>query len=251
MSEIGGLETRIEVYAELGSTNSRLRTLAADGAPANTVVVARAQTAGRGRQGRSWHSPAGAGLYASILLRPGIEAARAHVLTLSAAVAVAEALSGLGVADVEIKWPNDVLSEGKKISGILTETSMIDGRIDSAVVGIGVNVRRAAVPDDLQDVATSLEHEGIDVEPPQVLTRILERLAVWRPGAGGVADPDIAARWLRLAPMANGAAVRVDDGIAPYDAVTEGIADDGRLRVRREDGRIELLAAADVTLRKS
>lgn len=249
VSEFGGRTTRIEVYAELDSTNTRLRELEAEGAAEDTVVVARSQAAGRGRLGRSWHSPAGSGLYASVLLKPEIAVTRGHLLTLAAAVSVAEALAGLGTPDVAIKWPNDVLARGRKICGILTETSLLEGRIDAAIVGIGVNVRRMAFPDDVADRATSLETEGVDVEPAQVLTRILERLAVWRPGAGGAADSAILARWEALAPMSMGAAVRVDDGNVAYDAVTDGIAEDGRLRVRREDGRTELLAAADVSLR--
>lgn len=251
VSEIGGRTTRIEVYAELGSTNTRLRERATEGAPEGTVVVARAQTAGRGRLGRSWNSPPDAGLYASVLERPGIEASRAHVLTLAAAVAVAEAISGFGVSRVEIKWPNDVLTGGRKIAGILTESSLLDGKIDSAVVGIGVNVRRAAVPEDLTDRATSLESEGVAVEPSQVLSRVLERLAVWRPRAESAGDEAILARWLDLAPMAIGAGVHVSDGAGSYDAVTEGITDDGRLRVRKSDGRLEILTAADVTLRRA
>lgn len=249
VSEIGGRQTRVEVYAELGSTNTRLRERAAEGAAEGTVIVARAQTAGRGRLGRTWNSPPDAGLYASILERPGIEASRSHVLTLAAAIAVAEAISGLGVTGVEIKWPNDVLANGRKISGILTESSLLDGRIDSAVVGIGVNVRRTAVPEDLIDRATSLENEGVVVEPSQVLTRVLERLAVWRPRAESAGDEAIVSRWLDFAPMAMGATVHVADGAGAYDAVTEGITDDGRLRVRKSDGLLEILTAADVTLR--
>lgn len=250
VSEIGGRTVRIEVYAELGSTNTRLRELASEGALENTVVVARSQTAGRGRLGRSWNSPPGAGLYASVLVRPGIEAHRAHVLTLAAAVAVAEALSGLGVAGVEIKWPNDVLAGGRKICGILTESSLVDGRIDTAIVGIGVNVKKAAIPEDLTDRATSLETEGVDVNPSQVLTRVLERLTVWRPRAESAGDEAIISRWLDLAPMAMGATVMVSDGSEQYEAVTEGITDDGRLLVKRQDGRSETLTAADVTLRR-
>lgn len=249
MSDIGGRTFRIEIYAELGSTNTLLRERAAEGAAENTVIVARAQTAGRGRHGRTWNSPSGAGLYASILERPDIEAARAHVLTLAAAVGVAEALSGLGVTKIEIKWPNDVLADGRKIAGILTESSLLDGRISAAIVGIGVNVRRAAVPDDLIDRATSIETEGINVEPSQVLTKVLERLAVWRPRSDSAGDEAIVSRWLDLAPMAIGRAIQVDDGTGAYDAVTEGITNDGRLMVRRSDGRAEVLAAADVTLR--
>lgn len=251
VSEFGGRTTRIEVYGELESTNTRLRELASAGAAEGTVVVARSQTAGRGRAGRVWHSPADAGLYASILLRPGIAAERGHLLTFAAAIAVAEGLGGLGVEGLAIKWPNDVLVRGRKICGILTETSLLDGRIDTAVVGIGINVRRAAIPEDLAGVATSLETEGVEVEPAQLLTRVLERLAVWRPGAEGrPADHEIVRRWMELAPMSRNAAIRVAGGNESFDGVTAGIGDDGRLLVRRADGRIERLASADVSVRE-
>lgn len=239
------------MYSELDSTNTRLRELAIAGAPDTTVVVARAQTAGRGRLGRSWHSPAGAGLYASVLLRTDLDASRAYLLTLAAAISVAESLAGLGVGGVAIKWPNDVLIRERKVSGILLESGLADGALEWAIVGIGVNVRNAAVPDELRDRATSLEDEGIDVEPPQVLTRVLERLAVWRPGDDGCDDAEIVARWLALAPMVTGTSVRVNDGTTPFEAMTDGLTEDGRLRVRRDDGRVELLSAADVTLNRS
>lgn len=127
----------------LDSTNAEALRRAVDGAPEGTVIVAEEQTAGRGRRGRSFFSPAGTGIYLSILVRPALPAERAHLLTCSAAVAVAEAIEACAGVDASIKWVNDVYCRGKKVAGILTEGSfdLEGGVLQHAVVGIGVNVR--------------------------------------------------------------------------------------------------------------
>lgn len=127
----------------LDSTNAEALRRAVDGAPEGTVIVAEEQTAGRGRRGRSFFSPAGTGIYLSILVRPALAAERAHLLTCSAAVAVAEAIEACAGVDASIKWVNDVYCRGKKVAGILTEGSfdLEGGVLQHAVVGIGVNVR--------------------------------------------------------------------------------------------------------------
>jgi len=246
---VPGLSGRIETYAELGSTNTRLRELASSGAPEGTVVVADAQTAGRGRHGRTWNSPAGAGLYASVLVRPDVAAGAAQMLTLAAAVAVAEALAELGVRDIEVKWPNDVLAGGRKVCGILTEAGLIGERVDAAIVGIGVNVLDEAVPEDLHDRATSLAGEGVRAEPMDVMLAVLARLGALRGALSDPADGRLLARWRELAPSASGRHVAVDDGKSTYDAVTDGVTPAGFLRVRCADGTVRELTAADVTLR--
>lgn len=131
------------VRKSLDSTNAEALRRAVDGAPEGTVIVAEEQTAGRGRRGRSFFSPAGTGIYLSILVRPALAAERAHLLTCSAAVAVAEAIEACAGVDASIKWVNDVYCRGKKVAGILTEGSfdLEGGVLQHAVVGIGVNVR--------------------------------------------------------------------------------------------------------------
>jgi BirA family biotin operon repressor/biotin-[acetyl-CoA-carboxylase] ligase len=238
----------VRVYRRLASTNATLRELAAAGASDGTVVAAGEQTAGRGRHGRSWSSPAGAGLYVSLLVRPRLEAREVQTLTFVAAVAVAETLEGLGVGGVEIKWPNDVLVRGRKVCGVLTEASFLDGRLDWAVVGIGVNLTAAAVPPDPLIAATSLEAEGVAATNIELLGLLLGPFGRWYETLAERGPADVVARWEALAPMARGAAVTVDDGREVYEAVTEGVTADGHLRVRRRDGEARDLAAADVTL---
>lgn len=128
------------VYDEVGSTNDVLRELIGDGLAADgTVVVSDSQTAGRGRLGRRWVSPAGRNLYLSALLSPEVSPRRSSVFTFLASCALVEVFSGYGV-DATIKWPNDILVNGKKISGVLTELGTSGGAIDYLVIGIGVNL---------------------------------------------------------------------------------------------------------------
>jgi len=249
MAERVGARWDVRVYRRLASTNTTLRELAVAGARDGTVVVADEQTAGRGRHGRSWHSPAGAGLYVSLLVRPRLDGREVQTLTLAAAVAVAETLGGLGVAGVEIKWPNDVLVRGRKVSGVLTEASFLEGRLDWAVVGIGVNLTDAAVPPDAATRATSLAAEGVATTNVGLLGLLLEPFGRWYVALLERGPAEVIARWEALAPMARGAAVTVDDGREVYEAVTEGVTPAGHLRVcRRVDGRVAELSAADVTL---
>ena len=145
----------------LDSTNAEALRRAVDGAPEGTVIVAEEQTAGRGRRGRSFFSPAGTGIYLSILVRPALAAERAHLLTCSAAVAVAEAIEACAGVDASIKWVNDVYCRRKKVAGILTEGSfdLEGGVLQHAVVGIGVNVRppHAGFPAEIAERAGAVQ----------------------------------------------------------------------------------------------
>ena len=164
--------------AEATSTNDVLRELAGQGAAEGTTVVALQQSHGRGRQHRPWHSPPGQGLYLSVLMRPPWAAADSGALALLAGVAVASALQQLGVREVKLKWPNDVLAGGKKICGVLIEPALKGGQIEFAVVGIGVNVRHgvADFPPDLRGTATSCALAGVDVTLAQVRAAVLGAL---------------------------------------------------------------------------
>jgi BirA family biotin operon repressor/biotin-[acetyl-CoA-carboxylase] ligase len=144
-------------YEEIGSTNDRARELAEEGAEHGEVVIAEAQTAGRGRRGRSWASPARKNLYFSVVLRPDLPAERAPELTLVASVALCDTLRQAGV-DVGIKWPNDLLASGKKIGGILTELAAEPDRVSWVVLGVGLNVNARAedFPEELRAEATSV-----------------------------------------------------------------------------------------------
>ena len=173
----------VEVYGALGSTQERARELARAGTPHGTLVVAEVQTGGRGRLGRSWGSPKG-GLWMSLVLRPRLEASLASRITQTAAVGVAKALWELGV-ESSIKWPNDLLAGGKKICGILAESSAGHASgsarqrpLDYAVLGVGVNANldpaELRIPD--REVSTIRSELGRDVDPLELLGVLLSNL---------------------------------------------------------------------------
>jgi len=148
--------TDVRCHAELDSTNAEALRLAADGAPAGTVVVADTQSAGRGRLGRSWWSEPGSALLASWVLRPSLEVERLPLLSLLAGVAAARATTASGGVAVRLKWPNDLVVDDRKLGGILSES---DGR-GAVVVGVGINVRQTDFPADIAATATSIVAAG-------------------------------------------------------------------------------------------
>ena len=150
--------TRMEIHKRLDSTNTRAKTMAAAGAPHGYLVVADTQTAGRGRFGRTFFSPASTGLYMSYVLRPQIRPEKAVGITSIAAIAAARAIEELADVEVMIKWVNDLYIAGKKVGGILCEASMgIESRqLECVILGIGINTGRAEMPGELEDIATSI-----------------------------------------------------------------------------------------------
>lgn len=151
----------VEFHREIDSTNRRAKALAAEGAPEGTLVCARKQTGGRGRFGRSFHSPENGGVYLSLILRPKLPAEQAVMLTSMTAVAVAHAIERLADVRAEIKWVNDLYVNGRKVCGILCEAGMDfeSGQLEYAVVGIGVNAAKMEFPTELASIATSLGNE--------------------------------------------------------------------------------------------
>jgi BirA family biotin operon repressor/biotin-[acetyl-CoA-carboxylase] ligase len=174
------LGTRFHYFAELGSTNSYARELAEAGAAEGAIVVAEAQTRGRGRLERRWESPPLANLYLSIVLRPRLAPRHAAQITLTAAVALVDALEPfLSVSPPRIKWPNDILGGEKKLAGILSEAACSGTSLEYVILGIGINVnyRTSAMPEELRGRATSLaELTGADVDRVSVLARLIQDL---------------------------------------------------------------------------
>lgn len=255
-----GLETRwlarqIEWLDSTDSTNRVAQEWAREGAAHGSAVIAEGQTAGRGRLGRAFYSPPYQNLYTSIVLRPQLTITEAPSWIMAAAVAVAKAVEDtLGnTDDVEIKWPNDVLIGGLKTSGILMELGAEATRVETLVLGIGVNlnVARETFPDEFRHLATSLaSHAGRPVDRLaftrclfQHLDAILDRCSA----AGfDAVRPEFEARF-RMA----GRRVRVLDlGAGETSGVALGIDKDGALRVARDDGTEARVIAGDVTLAK-
>lgn len=240
---------KIEYFDETDSTNAELKRRAATGAPSGTVLVADAQTAGRGRLGRSFFSPRGSGLYMSVLLRPVSFGDAGHLTTLTA-VAVARALETFGVS-TEIKWVNDLLAGGKKLCGILVEGGTAEGE-PFAVLGIGVNLKQTAFPEELADIATSAEAQtGKIPHRDQLIKEILneiQKIHVEKRESVPTLMDEYRARCgllgkrIRVCPL-NG---------EPFEAVALAVEEDGALSVRPltpPDAPTVTLSSAEVSVR--
>jgi BirA family biotin operon repressor/biotin-[acetyl-CoA-carboxylase] ligase len=248
MSRIGCAILRFD---SLPSTNDLACELAEQGAVEGVAILAREQTRGRGRQGRAWVSPPGDGLYLSVILRPPLEPVKATIITLAAAIAVAETLAlDYGVA-VDIKWPNDVHAGGRKICGILIESAIEKGKVHYAILGIGVNLGQRRFPSELQDIATSLFIESNRrVTPDEFAVPLLKRLEEWYRIA--LRQPSaIIARWQALSSYADGCAVFVENGDNMIEGITRGLAPSGALIVETATGERCEIVAGEVRLRKA
>jgi BirA family biotin operon repressor/biotin-[acetyl-CoA-carboxylase] ligase len=235
------------VLARIGSTNDEAAAWALTGAPDGALVIADEQTAGRGRHGRVWQAAPGSALLMSIVLRPAIPAEMLPRTTLMAAVAVAEALAALGTQP-GIKWPNDVLIGGRKVAGILAEATWEGDRLAAVVLGIGVNVRRDALPEEMATAfgATTLQDAlARPVARGDVLAALVAGLDRWR---GQLGDPALLAAW-RDYSITLGRAVTVTAGATVLRGVAEDIDASGALLLRQEGGRLQRLLAGEVTLR--
>ena len=163
-------------FDEIDSTNTKAKELAEQGYPSGTLVVADRQIAGRGRRGRSWDSPAGIGIFMTLLLKPDINPNNASMLTLVTALATAQAISDVTGAEAKIKWPNDIVINGKKVCGILTEMSAQFDYINHIVIGIGINVHNESFPEEIRETASSLLLEsGKRIHRANLIARFLAR----------------------------------------------------------------------------
>jgi len=234
------MEFAVHALETTDSTQSEVQGLAAAGAPEGTVVTARHQRAGRGRRGHDWWDAPGQSLLASVLLRPPGPVAIAPQLSLVGGLAVADALAAVASVSARIRWPNDLLVDGRKVCGILAEASSDGvgdgaGRLHHVILGIGVNLAQTTFPADLADRATSLRLiTGRAPEADAVLAAVLEQLArhygAWR--VGGFAT--LRAAWLERSTLP-GQTVRLPDG---SDGVGVDVGDDGVLLARARDGRL-------------
>lgn len=239
----------LKVYDSVSSTNLVLRELANSGAPEGTVVVAVSQTGGRGRKGRSFYSPAGTGVYVSILLKPDIAAEDATFITTTAAVAVCDAVETVSDRKAAIKWVNDVLIDGKKICGILTEASlsMESGRIEYAVLGTGVNVYtpKNGFPEGLRDIATSV----FDRPQPDAKNRLIaEYLSSFLPRYRNLGGSATVEEYRRRS-FVVGRTVTVLSGGSETPAKVLGVDERCRLLVEYADGTQAALSSGEISIR--
>lgn len=250
-----GLKTKtmgqsIYFYEETDTTNNRARELALEGAPEGTLVVAEKQTAGRGRRGKVWESPLGTGIWMSLVLRPQIAPTEASVLTLLCGLATAEAIEAETGLSAGIKWPNDILINGKKAVGILTEMDCEMSEVHFVIPGIGINVNTASFPPEIAEIATSLYLEcGKTVSRRRLVHRVLERLEehyetfLWT-GSFAAMLEDYRKHCITL-----GKEVHVL-GREPFFAEALDITPEGELLVRRADnGKEEVVFSGEVSIR--
>lgn len=248
VAERGVFGARLHYFGETGSTNDLAAAAADRGEPEGTTFVAGAQTAGRGRRGRSWFSPPGAGLYVSTIVR---RASTAPWLTLAGGVAVAEGIRAATGLPTEIKWPNDIVAVGgtgfrarRKIAGILAEASSgPTGGVQYVVLGIGINVGAASFPPELAGRAGSIETElGRVVDAGPVLAQVLSSLNRVLSEVEHAGPPSLFTRWLELSPSAYGQRIEWDGPRGVATGISAGLAEDGALLARTSDGLARIIA---------
>lgn len=236
-------------YNTIPSTNAEAKIMAAAGAPHGTVLLADSQSEGRGRLGRSFHSPAGSGLYLSVILRPNCTPAELMHLTCSVGVATCDAIEEIAGLRPGIKWINDLVLEGKKLGGILTELTMDGSNVGYAVVGIGINCNRPAedFPPELQNIACSLSSvTGTVIDRAKLaaaLIRHFEMMSLQLLHRDGIMD-----RYRRDC-VTIGKEVKVLRGDTATPGQALNVENDGSLLVRFCDGSVHAVNAGEVSVR--
>ena len=243
----------LHYFNETGSTNIDAKRYAEEGEPHGTTVVANMQSAGRGRRGRLWQSPAGSAIYMTILLKPQFVPDKASMLTLVMALSVADAIVEATGLSAGIKWPNDVVVNKKKVCGILTEMNAELDYIQYVVIGVGINVNNSSpeeFPEEIRQTATSLKIEsGMQISRAVLLERVLAHFEK---------NYDIFTRTLDLSALMEAydarllnlnAEVRVLDPKGEYTGIARGINPAGELLVEKENGEVAPVYAGEVSVR--
>ena len=243
---------KLYYYEEIGSTNDEAFRLGVQGAPEGTALIAESQSAGKGRLRRTWHSPPGANIYTSVILRPRFEPDLAPRISLAAGLAVAETLDPYCPGKVSLKWPNDVQIGGKKVCGILTQMKTATGVIDFVVVGIGVNVNwnLKEFPEDIQKMATSLSVEaGREVSRLELIILLYENLAKCYSELSQNGFAPLRKKWLDRTTMI-GKPVSVIFGKETINGEAADLDEDGSLVILVDGNKKVKVAAGDATVGK-
>ena len=256
-SEISkGLNTKfvgqdLYVYREVCSTNTIAKFLSQNGIGNGSVVIAEKQTAGRGRSGKTWESPLG-GIWLSIILTPNVDYSNIPLITLATGVAVAKTLERIEVESCEIKWPNDIMINGKKVCGILTEATTSFNSIENVVVGVGIdaNLNIEDFPEELKDKTTSLEIElGRKVDENLLIKLFLEEIEEIFELFNHGRHEKILKEW-RKRSYTIGKIVEVKKPFnQPYDAYALGISKEGSLVVEKTDGTLEKVISGECIIK--
>ena len=235
-------------FFKTDSTNRVAMELGHAGEPEGAVVLAEEQTKGRGRMGHSWQSERAVGIYVTLLLRPKLAPVQAPLLTMMAGLSAQTAVQAVTGLAVDLKWPNDLMIHGKKVGGILTEMHAEPAQIRFVIVGIGLNVNQERFSGEVAATATSLRMEtGKQQSRLELLVRLLREFEsdynrLLREGVASVVE-----RFEALSSYAKDKRVRVTNGAESYAGVTVGLAPNGLLQVKRDDGSVVTVLAGDVT----
>jgi len=233
---------RIDYHDSLPSTQPVASILAEAGAPSGTAVVADQQTAGIGRQGHSWHSETGSGLYVSLILYPPIEPATRPVLTLALGLATVEAIGRVAGVQCDLRWPNDVMLNDRKVAGILVQLTG-----NAAIAGIGINVNHETFPAEIAGLATSIcISTGQRYDRADLLIALLESANGFSKMLEEAGKTAIFTAFTRASSYAKGKRVHVDMGDRQITGITAGLDDFGFLRILKSDGEVETVLAGGV-----
>lgn len=245
----GDFPWQVHWYDTAPSTNDLLKKWGKEGAVHGTAVIADRQTGGRGRLGRSFHSPAGCGIYLSVLLRPNCKATELMHLTCAAAATVCDAVEAVSGFRPGIKWINDLIAGGKKLGGILTELSLgVDGSVEYCVIGIGINCVKNPFPEELKDIAVSLEEaSGLQVDRSRLIAMLLQELHTMSQAL--LTDKAARMAQYRRDCITLGKEIQVIRNGVHLPAVAEDLDDDGGLLVRYSDGHRETVSSGEVSVR--
>jgi BirA family transcriptional regulator, biotin operon repressor / biotin---[acetyl-CoA-carboxylase] ligase len=240
---------KIIYHESISSTQTIAHQLAYEGTEEGTVVVADEQGKGKGRLGRVWHSPKGTGVWMSVILRPNIPPQQAPQLTLLAAVAVVKGIKEAVGLDCEIKWPNDILIHGKKVVGILTELQAEADRIQSVIIGIGINVNVKEFPEELKAKATSLfvEKNGKEINRAELIQRILEQTETLYNQYLKDGFTVIKLIWESYA-VSLGKKIKATTINGSIEGFAKGITEAGVLLVEDDNGKIHQIYSADIEI---
>ena len=235
--------------AEVDSTNEYAKKIAKAGAKHFTVVIAEKQSAGKGRLGRRFLSHAGTGIFMSIVLRPDIEPEVASRLTLVAAVAVRRVLNNICQLETAIKWPNDLVSDGKKVCGILTEMSTEMGRVKYVILGVGINVSNESFEDELSDVATSIFMlTGKRYDKETIIEAVLKEFLLYYEKFLITGDLSCIKRGYDSCLVNKDKMVKIINGNTVLQGICRGVGNAGELLVENEKG-MEKIISGEVSVR--
>lgn len=237
-------------FDTIDSTNTKAQELAEKGYPSGTLVVADKQESGKGRRGRSWVSPSGTGIFMTLMIKPDINPNNASMLTLVAALAVAKAITSVTGEEAMIKWPNDIVVNGKKVCGILTEMNAQFDYINNIVVGIGINVHNESFPEEISQMASSLmiEAGGKRFHRAQIIAETMSYFEQYYDTFLQTQDLSALVREYDELLVNMNKAVRVLDPKEPFDGKAMGITPKGELIVDTWESR-KLVSSGEVSVR--